>query len=42
MIKKQYIKFRNTPLGVHLNLRCSKLKSNYYKVIKNADVVEIV
>ena len=42
LIKKQIIKYRNILLGVHFNLRYSKLKSEYLKVIKSAYVMGVV
>ena len=40
--KKQIIKYGNILLGVHFNLRYSKLKSDYSKVIKSAYVMGVV
>ena len=40
--KKQFIKYGNIPLGEHFNLRYSKLKSDYWKLIKSAYVIGLV
>ena len=42
LIKKQIIKYGNILLGVHFNLRYSKFKSDYSKVIKSAYVMGVV
>ena len=42
LIKEQIINYGNIFLGVHFNLRYSKLKSNYSKVIKSAYVMGVV
>ena len=40
--KSKFIKYENILLGVHFNLRYSKLKSDYSKVIKSAYVMGVV
>ena len=40
--KKQFIKYGNILLGEHFNLRYSRLKSDYWKVIKSAYVMGLV
>ena len=37
----QIIKYGNILLGVHFNLRYSKLRSDYYKVIRSAYVMGV-